>query len=544
MVSRLVLGCGSVGQRIVEQLPERDGPLLVITENEDVVETLRDDNIPAQQGDPTDPTVFSDVDEPMVVLVAGDRTDKNRLTLERARDRFPNATLVAYAGGNFTGENRAVIEDLADRVVDPTQSLADRILEETTSSGASKVLALRRQLSRIEGTLAVVMHDNPDPDAIASAVALTDLAAAVGVDAQACYFGDISHQENRAMVNLLDLDLRNLDPEDSLGEYAAFALVDHSRPGVNDQLPPELHVDIVIDHHPPRGPVPGEFVDLRENAGATSTVMTEYLQRFGLDFRRRTATALLYGIRVDTNDFTREVSAVDFRAAATLLPAVDQSVLEQVEEPTIEGDTLETIARAIKKRTQRGTVVVSSVGYITNRDSLPQAAEQLLNMEGVNTTLVYGFLDEMVFLSARSRASEIDLGETLRDAFDQIGSAGGHADMAGAQLEVGSLGGVDDQEQVDSILSVVEEVITDRFFEAIKTRPGTPVGAYSQASQWLFLSGDGQAEGDDGVSTSTSGRGSERVKKTETENENENESAGEGSVNGRTETNTESERDR
>ncbi|MCU4741794.1 DHH family phosphoesterase [Halobacteria archaeon AArc-m2/3/4] len=496
MVSRLVLGCGSVGQRIVEQLPERDGSLLVVAENADIVETLRDDNVPAQQGDPTDPNAFGDVDEPMVVLVAGDRTDRNRLTLERAHEQFPNAVLVVYAGGNFTGENRAVIEELADRIVDPTQSLADRILEESTSAEASKALALRRQLSTIEGTLAVVMHDNPDPDAIASAVALTDLAAAVDVEAQACYFGEISHQENRAMVNLLDLDLRNLSSEDSLGEYSAFALVDHSRPGVNDQLPPELHVDIVIDHHPPRGPVPGEFVDLRENAGATSTVMTEYIERFGLDFPRRTATALLYGIRVDTNDFTREVSAIDFRAAATLLPAVDQSVLEQVEEPTVEGETLETIARAIKKRTQRGTVVVSSAGYITDRDSLPQAAEQLLNMEGVNTTLVYGFIDEMVFLSARSRASEIDLGETLRDAFDQIGSAGGHADMAGAQLEVGSLGGVDDQEQVDSILSVVEEVITDRFFEAIRTRPGTPVGAYSQASEWLFMANETVAEGE------------------------------------------------
>ncbi|GAB3030706.1 DHH family phosphoesterase [Natronobiforma cellulositropha] len=491
MVSRLVLGCGTVARRIVERLPERDGRVLVVADSEDAVETLREENVPARYGDPTDPDVYADVEDPAVVLVAGDRAETNRRALERASERYPAASLVAYAGEDPDGDHHRAICRLADRLVDPRRSIAAAVLERTSSAGASKTLALRRHLAGLEGPLAVVMHDNPDPDAIASAVALTDLAAAVGLEAEACYYGEISHHENRAMVNLLDLDLRNLSLEDSLGAYSSFALVDHSRPGVNDQLPEELHVDVVIDHHPPRGPVPGEFVDLRERAGATSTILTEYIDGFGLEFSQTTATALLYGIRVDTNDFTREVSAMDFRAAATLLPAVDEGILAQVETPTIEGETLDTVARAIKKRVQRDGVVASSAGYITDRDALPQAAEQLLNMEGVHTTLVFGFLDEMVYISARSRAGTFDLGETLRDAFDPIGSAGGHTDMAGAQLEIGSLGGVDDQEQVDSIVSVVEEVITDRFFEAIETRPGTPVGAYSRTSEWLFVPGDG-----------------------------------------------------
>ncbi len=95
-------------------------------------------------------------------------------------------------------------------------------------------------------------------------------------------------------------------------------------------------------------------------------------------------------------------------------------------------------------------------------------------MNGVDTTLVFGFRDEMAFLSARSRASEIDLGETLRDAFDRIGSAGGHADMAGAQLEIGILGDVDDADEVESIVSVVEEVITNRFSRRSRRVPASP----------------------------------------------------------------------
>ncbi|ELZ10574.1 phosphoesterase RecJ domain protein [Natrinema thermotolerans DSM 11552] len=486
MCFRLVLGCGSVCRGVIDHLAERDGRLLVITDDAGVVETLRDESIPARDGDPSDPATVAAVDQPDVIFVGSDRTDVNRAALEAARDRFPGAAIVAYLGGNATAADRERFDALADRVVGPASALSEWVLAEAASPSAESAIELRDQLAGIDGRLAVMAHDNPDPDAIASAVALADIAESVGVPADACYFGDISHQENRAMVNLLELDLRNLGPTESLEEYSAFALVDHSRPGVNDQLPTELHVDIVIDHHPPRGPVPGEFVDLRQGAGATSTVLTEYVERFDLGFDPSTATALLYGIRVDTNDFTREVSPADFRAASVLSPHADASVLRQIEQPSLEGDTLETIARAIKNRIQRDSVAVASVGRIGDRDALPQAADQLLAMEGVETTLVFGFNDQMVYVSARSRAADVDLGETLRDAFDRIGSAGGHADMAGAQLEIGILGSADDEAEIESIVSVVEEVITNRFFEAIETRPGVPVGAYTQTSEWLF----------------------------------------------------------
>ncbi|MDF9745303.1 DHH family phosphoesterase [Natrinema salsiterrestre] len=498
MVFRLVLGCGTICRQVTERLPERDGDRrLVITDDESVVETLREESVPARSADPSDPDAIENVDHPDVIFVASDRTDVNRAALEAARERFPAASIVAYLGGNATAADRQRFDELADHVVDPTTAMADRVIGGTAMPTAESAIELREQLVGIDGRLAVVAHDNPDPDAIASAVALVAIAESVGVDADACYFGNISHQENRAMVNLLGLNLRNLDRNDSLGEYSAFALVDHSRPGVNDQLPSDLHVDIVIDHHPPRGPVPGEFVDLRQQAGATSTVLTEYLDHVDLDFDPATATALLYGIRVDTNDFAREVSPADFRAASLLWPHVDTSLLDQIEQPSLEGETLETIARAIKNRVQRDSVAVASVGRIGDRDALPQAADQLLAMEGVDTTLVFGFADEMVFLSARSRAADVDLGETLRDAFDRIGSAGGHADMAGAQLEIGILGSADDEEEIESIVSVVEEVITNRFFEAIDSRPGVPVGAYTQTSEWLFTQ---RGEPEDGES--------------------------------------------
>jgi nanoRNase/pAp phosphatase (c-di-AMP/oligoRNAs hydrolase) len=318
------------------------------------------------------------------------------------------------------------------------------------------------------------MHDNPDPDAIASAVALCRIAESVGVEAEACYFGDISHQENRAFVNLLDLGLRNFesdgDTEAALSEFAGIALVDHSRPGVNDQLPPDTLIDVVIDHHPPKDPVEASFVDLRSNVGATSTLLSEHIERLGVPLTEDVATGLLYGIRVDTKDFAREVSTADFEAAAYLLPHADTSVLERVESPSISADTFSTMARAIRNRELDGTVLATCVGSLSDRDALAQAADQLLNMDGVTTTLVYGFRDGIVYVSARARGTDIDLGETMRAAFGQIGSAGGHADMAGAQIPLGLLGEVEGEEQ-ESLTSVVSEVITERFFETVRSVP-------------------------------------------------------------------------
>ncbi|MFC4549453.1 MULTISPECIES: DHH family phosphoesterase [Halorussus] len=471
MVSRLVLGCGTVGQSLVESIADAPGDLLVVASGENRVEALRDEKVSATRGDPADPDIADlGTVNPNVVIVAADDPAVNRRAAELAADRFADAYLFAYLGEEPSDEQRTAITALADRVVDPRAELAVAIVAAATGESAARTAGLRRALREIEGTLGVFMHDNPDPDAIASAVALSRVAESVGVDAEACYFGAISHQENRAFVNLLDLDLRNVEDDVDLSEFGAVALVDHSRPGVNDQLPPDTDVHVVIDHHPPKEPVEAEFVDLRSDVGATSTLLAEHVQRLDVALTEDVATALLYGIRVDTKDFAREVSTADFEAASYLLPHADIATLERVETPSISADTFETIARAIRNRRLDGTILATCVGSLADRDALAQAADRLLNMEGVTTTLVYGFRNGTVYVSARARGTDIDLGETLRDAFGQIGSAGGHADMAGAQIPLGLLGEVED-EQEESLASVISEVITERFFETVRSVP-------------------------------------------------------------------------
>jgi nanoRNase/pAp phosphatase (c-di-AMP/oligoRNAs hydrolase) len=471
MARRLLLGCSAVGNTLVERTREERGELVAITDDTGWASTLRDRNVATVEADPTDPSSYPD--RAAVVLVASDDPARNVAAAEAARARYPDAMIVAHVGANPTADQQSALEAVADRVVDPVEALVARVSEATGADGDELPVRLLATLRELSGPLLVVAHDNPDPDAIASAIGLARVADVVGVPADPCYGGEIAHQENRALVNLLDLSLSTFDDID-LDDYDGVALVDHSRAGINDSLPEEHPVDIVVDHHPPRGPVAGEFVDIRPDAGATSTLIEEYLSRFGVEPGRELATALLYGIRIDTKDFTRSTSIPDFEAAASLSPFADESTLERVESPSVSQETLRVLANAIEGRDVRGSTVASCVGEISDRDTLAQAAERLLDLDGVTVTFVYGYMDGVIYASARSRGADLDVGELLRDALDPVGSAGGHATMAGAQVPLGILEEVSESE---SLPEVVETFVSGRFFEALDDAPTQPAGS-------------------------------------------------------------------
>ncbi|GAB7092060.1 DHHA1 domain-containing protein [Halorubrum luteum] len=470
MVRRLLLGCSSVGYTLVERAQGRRGELYAITDDPGWASTLRDGNVSTVEADPTDPETYPD--DVAVVIVASDDPGCNAAATAAARDRFPAALIVAHVGEGPADDQRARIEAAADRVVDPVKAIAGRALQAAGADAQERPVRLLDALRSLSGPLLVVAHDNPDPDAIASALGVVRIAELVGVPADACYGGDVAHQENRALVNLLDLDLRTM-AEIDIEEYGGVALVDHSRAGINDSLPEGHPVDVVIDHHPPRGPVEGSFVDIRPEVGATSTLIAEYLSRLGVEPGRTLATALVYGIRIDTRDFTRAVSIPDFEAAAELTPHAADDVLERVESPSVSRETLRVLARAIENREVRGSTVASCVGEIADRDALAQAAERLLDSEEASITFVYGYMDGVIYGSARSRGADVDIGELLREALDPVGSAGGHANMAGAQVPLGILETVSDDE---SLPDVVAEFVSGRFFEAFEDPPSLPTG--------------------------------------------------------------------
>lgn len=484
MPARLVLGAGSTALAIVDAISDGRGSLHVVTDDDNRAETLRADGVPVTVGDITDRAVLAGLDNsPDTVVVATADAPTNVAAAELARDLFADTFLLSYAGFAATDEEWERLTAISDEVVRADSVLTEHLRRSIGSDGR-RIRQLQGIFRDISGHLAIVTHDNPDPDAIASAIALGALAERAGCSVSICYYGDISHQENRAFVNLLEYDLVNLDSNDeaALDPYDGFALVDHSRPGVNDQLPEDLPIDIVIDHHPPRLPVEARYVDLRSGAGATSTLLVDYFQRYGREIPERIATGLLFGIHVDTREFRREVSAEDFEAASQLVSQADMDTLQRIENPSVNSETLEVVGRAISNRTTEGSVLLSCVGELSDRDALAQAADRLLNLEDIHATVVYGVLDGTIYVSARARGADIDLGEVLRDAFGQIGSAGGHADMAGAQITLGVLDSVDDREE--TLHEIVTSVVNDRVLEAVQSRSHRLLGNVHTAADY------------------------------------------------------------
>jgi nanoRNase/pAp phosphatase (c-di-AMP/oligoRNAs hydrolase) len=308
----------------------------------------------------------------------------------------------------------------------------------------------------------IVCHNNPDPDCLASALALGRIAAAAGIEERhILYSGDISHQQNRAFVNQLDIELQPFEsasvrdrPPDSL-----LALVDHAVPGANNRLDEETRIDVVIDHHPAEE-IDARFVDHRVEVGAAATILTEYVRTLDVYLDSRLATALLFAIRRETLDFLRGVTRDEYDAAGYLHDHADPDVLRQLSSPSITGATLDAIATAIGRRVTKGSVLISNVGRTTERDAIPQAADYLASLEGVETAIVFGLIDDAIHLSARAPDPRIHIGNSLREAFDDVGSAGGHHDVAGGEIPLGLF--ADYTSDDAKLFDIVERVVTAR----------------------------------------------------------------------------------
>ncbi|WP_276259783.1 DHH family phosphoesterase [Haloglomus litoreum] len=310
--------------------------------------------------------------------------------------------------------------------------------------------------------LTVVCHDNPDPDCLASALALSEIATDAGVgDVVLCYGGSISHQQNRAFVNLLEVELRAFEP--ALLDDRLVAFVDHSVPGENNAVPTDTEVDVVIDHHPAES-VEARFVDHRESAGATATILTEYVRALGLGLDGRLATALLFAVRRETLGFLRGVTAAEHEAAAVLHPHADSETLRRLASPPVTGATADALGTAIDNREVRGSVLISHVGRTGERDALPQAADYLVELEGVQTAVIFGIVENCLELSGRTTDSRIHVGEVLAEAFDDVGSAGGHREMAGGRVPLGLFA---DASADERLVGFVEGIVTDRLVEAM-----------------------------------------------------------------------------
>jgi nanoRNase/pAp phosphatase (c-di-AMP/oligoRNAs hydrolase) len=463
MSTYAILGCGSVGHAVAEELEAEGKDVLILDMDDGRVEALRDQDLDARTADIRDATVAEEVGDRDVVLILSSDVDANMAAVQNIRDRGDEQFIVARASDPVSADE---LRDAgADTVINPSAVIADSALRALeTGELEYKATQLADVIEDTDDGMAILIHRSPDPDSIASAAALQLIAGELDIDADIVYHGEIGHQENRAFVNLLGIELTSAE-EIQLETYDTFALVDHAKGG---EPSIDHDVDIIVDHFEPDHDHDARFMDVRPNVSATSTILTKYIQELDLNLTQEVATALLYGIRAETLDFKRDTTPADLTAAAYLYPFADHDTLEQVESPSMSPETLDVLAEAIRNREVKGSHLISNAGFIRDRDALSQAAQHLLNLEGITTTAVFALADDTIYLAARSKDIRMDIGAVLEDAFEEIGETAGHSTDASAEIPLGIFTGIEtNEDNRDTLLELTEQAVKTKLFKAM-----------------------------------------------------------------------------
>ncbi|HIH40708.1 MAG TPA: hypothetical protein HA221_04015 [Halobacteria archaeon] len=457
----MVIGYGSMGYAICNELKKNDAKFFVIDKNESKIETLKDESFDAISGDVLNDEFLKSIKIPDVAIVLTSDISTNILITEKLRKLYPDLIIFARASNDATKED--LEKKGANYAIIPQKVVAKVVYSELKRlEEAAHAKKLLETIKKTKNRMAIIVHDNPDPDALSSAITLKFIAKSVSVESDILYRGNIGHQENRSFVNLLNIELKKMiDQPEVLDIYDTIAFVD-TVPGSNS--PMVQSSNIIIDHHQTEDIPSVDFVFI-EKYGSTASIMTLLVQDLDLKLPAEIATALLYGIRSDTLDFTRNTTPADLTAAAYLYPLANSDLLKQVSSSVISTTTINVLGEAIRNRMQKGSYLVSNVGFIRDRDALAQAADFLLRLEGVTTTLVYGIVEgESIYISARTKDIRINIGDVLKESFKDFGSAGGHNGMAAAQIPLGVFSNVKDK---DALIKLCEEAITKKFFKTV-----------------------------------------------------------------------------
>jgi nanoRNase/pAp phosphatase (c-di-AMP/oligoRNAs hydrolase) len=284
----------------------------------------------------------------------------------------------------------------------------------------------------------IIIYSNPDPDALASAWALKEIMMEEKTAARIGFTGEVGRLENEAMIGLLGIPAGPVTEKD-VKNADLLALVD-AQPDFfrNFRLP---RCDIVIDHHPKKAVAPGTFADIRPPCLSTSSILTEYLMAANIPIGRKLATALSYGIEIDSRNQQRKPCGVDDNALIFLSRKTDNTLIRRIEFSSYSLRRLDYFSIAlIKLRYARG-VLYSDIGPVPVTDICVQVADFLMRVKEGNWALVSGVVERKLVIVFRSDGYKKHAGRTAASAFGKYGSAGGHENMGRAEIDKDNIPG-------------------------------------------------------------------------------------------------------
>lgn len=275
----------------------------------------------------------------------------------------------------------------------------------------------------------IQMHNYPDQDAIASAFGLQELLRQQGITAVLCYQGAIDKINTATMVEALQIELYDVDelsfqPEDEI------ILVDGQKGNINleELLPLEI---ACIDHHPEQDTDSYRFYDIRR-VGACASIIAEYFVENELPVSERVATALVYGIKMDTANLMRQTTALDIDMFCYMYKRADMEKLRLFEGNTLQLRDLDAYRQALNHLAVRGNNIgFANVGADCTEAMMGTISDFVMSLEEVRLSVVYSYRVGGLKISLRSETQDLNAGEIIRHALNGIqGGGGGHAGMA------------------------------------------------------------------------------------------------------------------
>ncbi len=403
-----------------------------IVERGPVARRLHDAGIQVVAGDPrrTDTYLKADLSPGTCIIVEDNGRRSLKKILEAVRDA--GGTLVYVLGVGAAATARRAEELHADfhdvTYLAMSELFGGPLLTEFSRSlTRARVQQYQRYFSDADRVL-IMLHNDPDPDAMASGLALRNVLRRTKATAIIGALQGVTRPENLRMVNLLDIHVETVT-EASLKEYDRVAMVDvqpHYFGGLIDR------VDLVIDHHPEQPGYTAIFKDIRGDYGSTSTILTEHLRAVDVNISERTATAMLYAIKSDTLFFNRQTNRVDIEAFSYLYPLADAALIRKMEGAEITLERLDYVIEARRGGTLIEQVFCAFLGLLPREDFIPYVADFFLQIENVKWTVIAGIVSDSLVISVRNLGYSKNAGEFVRRFFSDIGNAGGHRAMAKA----------------------------------------------------------------------------------------------------------------
>lgn len=395
---------------------------------------------------------------PTAILYLDDDALIDSNSLDQIKMKWPETPILTTVPLEGDGIDLVSIDDIS------FAAMQDRIRSWERRASASVVENYLNSIPK-GSKVAIFCHDNPDPDALASGLAMLELVQNMGLEGSILHGGLIEHQQNRAMVQLLEIPTRRLildwEVSDAIKYSEVIITVDFHRPGANNILPVDCIPNIVIDHHTVEDTVAADIVLVRSEFSSTSSLITSLLMSLNHQISTNTATALAFGIKTDTLGFTRDFNAVDLRALSWLNAFVDREIARSIEIPPRSQETLESFSNALNNRIKIENNLLAPLLEMPNRDSLAQIADFLLPTEGIDTVVVYGVRRGKIILSARTKRRDIHIGKVLSSHWKD-GLAGGHRELAGGQIPfeviLGEVPEDLDQANINALEQMTEEL--------------------------------------------------------------------------------------